>query len=48
MRGLSRSNLFYTKQFYLFYNPAIVQQAVGQLGERVVSVFGQHPVAQIP
>ena len=29
MKGLSRSNLFYTKQFYQFYSIEIVQQAVG-------------------
>ncbi|MFV0555073.1 MAG: YhcG family protein [Mangrovibacterium sp.] len=40
MKGLSRSNLFYCKQFYIFYHTEIVQQPVGQ--------FVQHPVAQIP
>lgn len=29
MKGFSRSNLFYTKQFYEFYSNEIVQQAVG-------------------
>jgi predicted nuclease of restriction endonuclease-like (RecB) superfamily len=31
IRGFSRSNLFYCKQFYLFYANPIVQQAVGQI-----------------
>ena len=30
MKGFSRTNLFYIKQFYLFYNPLLVQQLVGQ------------------
>lgn len=29
MKGLSRSNLFYAKKFYLFYNDQLVQQPVG-------------------
>ncbi len=29
MKGLSRTNLFYAKQFYNFYQPLIVQQSVG-------------------
>jgi len=35
MKGFSRSNLMYIKKWYLFYaqSDAIVQQAVGQLGE---------------
>ena len=35
MKGFSRSNLMYIKKWYLFYaqSGAIVQQAVGQLGE---------------
>ncbi len=40
MKGLSRSNLYYAKQFYLFYESQIVQQAVGQ--------FEKHSFAQIP
>lgn len=40
MKGLSRRNLFYAKEFYLFYQNEIVQQAVGQIV--------QQPVAQIP
>jgi predicted nuclease of restriction endonuclease-like (RecB) superfamily len=31
MKGLSRSNLSYAKQFYEFYQSAIVQQPVGQI-----------------
>lgn len=31
MKGLSRSNLFYTKQFYLFYKDELIQQLVGQI-----------------
>ena len=31
MKGLSRSNLFYAKQFYLFYELEFVQQPVGQI-----------------
>ena len=31
IKGLSRSNLFYCKQFYRFYSDELVQQAVGQL-----------------
>ncbi|WP_421795501.1 PDDEXK nuclease domain-containing protein [Haliscomenobacter sp.] len=31
MKGFSRSNLSYAKQFYKFYQTPIVQQAVGQL-----------------
>lgn len=40
MKGLSRSNLFYCKQFYLFYHEELIQQAVGQ--------FMQQTVGQIP
>ena len=47
MKGLSRSNLFYTKQFYLFYKPVIVQQTVGQIDNSDIVEFGQQPVAQI-
>lgn len=51
MKGFSRSNLYYVRKWYLFYNgqPAIVQQLVGQLqntesqpSEEIV----QQPVAQ--
>jgi len=31
MKGLSRSNLFYAKQFYTFYSTSMVQQLVGQI-----------------
>ncbi len=31
MKGLSRSNLFYCKQFFVFYNSVNVQQPVGQI-----------------
>ena len=47
MKGLSRSNLFYTKQFYLFYKPVFVQQTVGQIDDSDIGEFGQQPVAQI-
>ena len=40
MKGLSRSNLFYAKQFYLFYKNEIVQQPVEQLGKQ--------PITRIP
>lgn len=48
MKGLPRSNLFYAKQFYLFYQSSIVQQAVGQIGEQDVSSIVQRSVGQIP
>lgn len=31
IKGFSKSNLAYAKQFYKFYHGPIVQQAVGQL-----------------
>ncbi len=40
MKGLSKSNLAYAKQFYQFYAASIFQQAVGK--------FDQQPIAQIP
>ena len=40
IKGLSRSNLFYARQFYLFYQKVIVQQPVG--------LFINELVAQIP
>lgn len=40
MKGLSRSNLFYAKQFFLFYKDKIGQQTVSQ--------FVQQSVGQIP
>ncbi len=36
IKGPSGTNLFYAKQFYNFYQPAIVQQPVGQLGQLAV------------
>lgn len=48
MKGLSRSNLFYAKQFYIFYQSSIVQQAAGQLGQQAVDPIWKQPVAQIP
>ncbi|MDL2227277.1 PDDEXK nuclease domain-containing protein [Bacteroidales bacterium OttesenSCG-928-K03] len=40
MKGLSRSNLFYCKQFYVFYHDKLIQQPVGQIV--------QQPVTKIP
>ena len=38
MKGLSRSNLFYAKQFFLFYNESqLVQQAVGQIEQQDIT-----------
>ena len=38
VEGFSRSNLYYIKQFYLFYSQSsIVQQLVGQLPETIVN-----------
>lgn len=48
MKGISRSNLFYAKQFYQFYQSVIVQQPVGQLSQQPVDQFMQQAVAQIP
>lgn len=48
MKGISRSNLFYAKQFYQFYQSVIVQQPVGQLSQQPVDQFIQQAVAQIP
>ena len=31
MKGLSRTNLSYSRQFFEFYRSSIVQQAVGRL-----------------
>jgi len=39
MKGLSRSNLSYAKQFYLFYQSSIVQQPVGQLLQQPVAAL---------
>src|ERR1700754_401907 len=33
VRGVSRTNLFYIRQWYLFYGGVIVPQVVGQLGQ---------------
>lgn len=43
MKGLSRSNLFYAKQFYVFYRNIIVQQAVGLFGQQLVDQLKQIP-----
>ncbi len=50
MKGLSRSNLFYAKQFYEFYQPLVVQRAVGQLqnAENQIDEIVQQAVGQIP
>ena len=37
IKGLSRSNLFYAKQFYVFYKDPIVQQVVGQIPQQLVT-----------
>lgn len=55
MQGLSRSNLSYAKQFYLFYYHSIVQQPVGQILQQLdaelnssdLSTFIQQPVGQL-
>jgi len=36
IKGLSRSNLFYCKQFYQFYTNELVQQAVGLISHQLV------------
>ncbi len=36
IKGLSRSNLFYCKQFYQFYTNELVQQAVGLISQQLV------------
>jgi len=43
MKGLSRSNLFYARQFYLFYKDSIVQQPVGQINQQLVDQLKQIP-----
>ncbi len=53
MKGFSRSNLFYMKKWYLFYNEQLtkIQQAVGQshLPEKINSIEKvQQVVGQIP
>lgn len=54
MKGLSRSNLSYTKQFYKFYQAEFVQQPVGQIGQQPVDQLAllnsnrQKLVSQIP
>jgi predicted nuclease of restriction endonuclease-like (RecB) superfamily len=45
LNGFSVSNLKYCKRFYLFYQPAIGQQAVDQLA---VDALSQQAVDQIP
>jgi hypothetical protein len=56
VKGFSKRNLFYIRQWYLFYQSAIVPQIVGEIEkvQQVVGVFGegrelvQQVVAQIP
>ena len=48
MKGLSRSNLYYAKQFYGFYKDSIVQQAVGQLRQQLVDQLHFDLLKQIP
>jgi predicted nuclease of restriction endonuclease-like (RecB) superfamily len=56
IKGLSRSNLYYTKQFYLFYKEHNGQQPVdslfhlsgGKIVQQPVGQFVQQLVAQIP
>jgi predicted nuclease of restriction endonuclease-like (RecB) superfamily len=43
MKGLSRSNLFYAKQFYVFYRNIIVQQVVGLIGQQLIDQLKQIP-----
>ena len=45
MKGLSRSNLSYAKQFYKFYQSLIVQQPVGKIGQQPVDKL-QLPINQ--
>jgi predicted nuclease of restriction endonuclease-like (RecB) superfamily len=49
MKGLSRTNLAFAKQFFKFYQSSIVQQAVGQLQifSDLSNKITQHPVMQI-
>ena len=47
MKGLSRTNLSYAKQFYQFYKPSIDQQVVGIFGQ-AVDQFSKQPNALIP
>lgn len=37
MKGLSKRNLFYAKEFYIFYHNEIVQQDVGQIVQQLVA-----------
>lgn len=41
IKSLSRSNLFYCKQFYTFYSGAIVQQPVEQLQNKTLLLRNQ-------
>ena len=45
MKGLSRTNLSYSRQFFEFYRSSIVQQAVGRLqtSNKLNSEIFQHP-----
>jgi predicted nuclease of restriction endonuclease-like (RecB) superfamily len=49
MRGFSRINLFYCKQFYLFYKNQFVQQPVEQIhiSDDESSMISQQPVDQL-
>jgi predicted nuclease of restriction endonuclease-like (RecB) superfamily len=50
MKGLSRTNLSYAKQFFEFYQSSIVQQAVGQLqiSDTLNNKITQQLIMQIP
>ena len=50
MKGLSRTNLSYARQFFEFYQSSIVQQAVGRLqtSDKLNTEIIQHPVTQLP
>ncbi len=48
MKGLSRSNLFYAKQFYNFYQPSIIQQPVGQIPLPTTQQLLPQPFTQVP
>jgi len=47
--GFSKSNLYYTKKFYLFYKDAIFQQLVGKIQSNVNQTDNQiEPISQQP
>jgi len=53
MTGFSKSNLYYSKQFYVFYKDTIFQQAVGKIQSNInqldnpIEQISQQPVDQI-